>query len=164
MSKLRILIIEDQENWQSQLKKLLPRLGLVDWDIATDFETAANYIATRKYDIAVVDLLLATGMAEVGGNAIIDLKLLKALRESQYNRSCGVIVLSGYGNTARTRQALLEYGAYDFIEKDRFNAAYFLDTVALALFDSRQKIAIERDANRYRFDVQLGPDKLLGCE
>jgi len=164
MSKLRILIIEDQENWRNQLSKLVLRLGAVDFDIAIDYEAAENYIETKQYDLAVVDLLLATGMAQVPENAIIDLKLLRVLRESSFNRSCGVVVLSGYGNTARVRQALLEYGAFDFIEKDQFSTEHFLDTLGMALLDTRHKIAVERSTNRYRFEVQLGSNKLLGCE
>jgi DNA-binding response OmpR family regulator len=164
MSKLRILIIEDQENWQNQLQVLVQRLGPVECDVANDTATAAHYINGRKYDLAIVDLLLATGGFEVTDDTAIDLKLLQAIRESQSNQFCAVIVLSGYGNSENTRKALLEYGAFDFIEKNSFKAARLIDTLGLALFQARQKVAVERAAKRYRFVVQMGHERLLGCE
>ncbi len=163
MSKVRILIIEDLENWRNQLKELVRRLGSVEYDVASDPDTAADYIKNRKYDLAIVDLLLAGGVS--GGEAAdIDLDLLQAIRESESNRRCGVVVLSGYGNTARTREALREHDAYDFIEKDSFNPAYFVQTLGRALFDARHKLAIECEAKRYRFVVRMAQDRLLGCE
>ena len=164
MSKLRILIIEDQENWQNQLQILVQRLGLVECDVASDTASAIDYINGRRYDLAIIDLLLATGVSEPDGDAVIDLKLLELIRGSHSNRFCAVIVLSGYGNTARTREALVEYGAYDFIEKNSFKAARLVETLSLALFEARQKLVIERETKRYRFVVRLGHDKLLGCE
>ena len=156
MSKLKILIIEDLGHWQNQLQTLARRLGSVECDLAGNGEIAADYINNRKYDLAIVDLLLASGGSEVNEHAEVDLNLLQAIRNSEANRACAVVVLSGYGNTARTREALRKYAAYDFIEKDKFNAAAFIETLGLALFDARQKLAVERKANRYRFVAVAG--------
>ena len=137
MSNLRILAVDDRENWRKMLPDLLKQLGGdVIVDVADDYSPAVGYIQRHRYDLAVVDVALrddASGSREPDKSGLV---LLQDLRNSQINNGCGVLVLTAYPVTARTRQTYLDQDVYEVIDKSSFDAPTFVDVVRAAIFDA----------------------------
>lgn len=121
MDKLRILVVENQENWSLEVFRILQRLdGAPQIDLAKSFQESIELIGRHRYDLAVVDLALQDNPDHLHAQDELGLKLLQELHQSHRNQGCGAIVLTGYPSSSRTKTALRDYVAYDFIEKDNF--------------------------------------------
>jgi CheY-like chemotaxis protein len=165
---LRILVIDDRERWREVVRETFAQLGdaqTVRVDEASSYAAALRAIADHPYDLAVVDLALSGEFDHPQDSDAQGLELLRELRNSRYNRdSCGLIVLTGYPTTARTRQALLDYAAHDVIEKDEFDDQVFLAKAQEAIRTTRLRRAAARTSERYRLTITLGEDRFLGSE
>jgi CheY-like chemotaxis protein len=165
MADLRILVVEDTQNWQDALPRILQRLGGdVRVDVATDYGIALQYVGRERYDLAVVDLALLGAPTDPRESDQLGMELLRELRRSRGNRGCGLVVLTAYPTTARTRQAIRDYAAYDFIEKASYDDRSFVDTARAAILDARQKQAAVRASERYRLTVTFSQEHLIGSE
>jgi CheY-like chemotaxis protein len=165
MSDLRILVVEDKQNWQDALPRILQRLGGdVRVDVAPNYGIALEYIGRERYDLAVVDLALLGDPADRRESDQLGMELLRELRSSRRNRGCGLVVLTAYPTTARTRQAIRDYAAYDFVDKASFEDQSFVDTARAAILDARQKQAAVRASERYRLTMTFSQEQLTGSE
>jgi CheY-like chemotaxis protein len=165
MNDLRILVVDDKPNWRRELQKILSEIGDgVHVDVAPNYSAASEWVASRSYDLAVVDLALSGDWADAREADQQGMDLLRLLRDSRRNRDCGLIVLTGYGTNARTRQALRDYAAFDFVEKDRFEAGQFVETARAAIRDAYLKQAAARATTRYRLTITFGREHLIGSE
>lgn len=163
MNSIRVLVVEDMGNWQNALPKVLERLGEeVQVTIASDYDSALQHIAAASFDLAVVDLALQESQGEK--SAPMGMDLLRELRVSRRNQGCGLIVLTGYPTLARTRRALIDYAAYDFIDKSEFNDLEFVNTARAAILDARLRQSAAKANERYRLTILFGERGLKGSE
>jgi CheY-like chemotaxis protein len=163
---LRILVVDDHERWQQVLQATFALLGTgVRVDVAASYGDALRQIHDQPYDLVSIDLVLLGDSDEAGGVDAEGMELLRELRNSRYNRdSCGLIVLTAYPSSARTRQALKKYAADDFLEKSEFDEEPFLAAARAAIRNARLRRAAGRASARYRLTITLGRGQLLGCK
>jgi CheY-like chemotaxis protein len=163
---LRILIIDDSQRWQDLLRETLSQLpGRVQIDVAANYHAARGYIADWPYDLATVDLTLSGDFASVDESDALGMELLRELRASRFNRdNCALIVLSGYNNSARTRQAWKEYAVDDSLDKNTFDDQIFLPLAQAAIRNTRLRRAAAHSNVRYRLNITLGDGALLGSD
>src|SRR5258708_2919161 len=132
MSNSSILVVEDRPDWQEELREVLQPLGGVV-DVAATYEDALHYVKKEKYDLITVDLALRGNPSNPREADQLGTDLLQVVRESQYNKDSGLIVLTGYSSLLPTNRAHREYGVYDYIEKDKFNTQSFVKTARTAI-------------------------------
>jgi CheY-like chemotaxis protein len=165
---LDILVIDDRERWRELLRETFAQLGAsqtVRVVEAPSYAAALRAIADHPYDLAVVDLALSGEYEHAQDSDAQGLELLHELRNSRYNRdSCALLVLTAYPTTSRTRQALRDYAAHDFIDKNEFDDQVFLEKAQEAIRTTRLRRAAARTSERYRLTITLGEDRFLGSE
>ena len=126
---IRILVIDDNRNWQRKLPEILKRIDNdVQVDVAATYADALWYIDSRTYDLATVDLSLTRDRyIRPKTSKLLGIELVQAFRESQYNANCNLIILTGYPIPDQAKQTLYSYRITDFIDKGEFDSHYFID-------------------------------------
>jgi DNA-binding response OmpR family regulator len=157
-SSLRVLIVEDLEEWQLSLQETLIELGEhVLVDIAENYTIFSQYIANNAYDLVTIDLSLDPRTPELLG-----MDILRELRASRYNKeSCGLIVLTANPSLANMRLALRDYQVADFIDKSEFDNVSFLETARAAIRNARLHQATVRAKARYHLTITYSQDRIL---
>jgi CheY-like chemotaxis protein len=165
MNDLRILVVEDRQNWQEALPQILQRLGgEVHVDVAPNYGAALQYISNEDYDLAIVDLALLGDPTDPRDADQLGMELLRELRNSRRNQGCALVVLTAYPTTARTRRALRDYAADDFIEKAEFDDRRFVEVAQGAILSARLRQAAVKAVARYRLTVTFSQEHLVGSE
>jgi len=109
--KIRILVVEDDEDIREPYKRSLERKGYYV-DEASNLAEALSAINAKTYHAAVVDLMLA-------GRGKLNLDGLAILKELQnLNEGTKAIVLSSQTNAQISADSLQEYGALKYVSKD----------------------------------------------
>jgi DNA-binding NtrC family response regulator len=104
MQPIRVLVVDDEEDFASAIADRLKRRGFLA-DVAFGGRTALGYIRSNEYDAVVLDLR----MPEMSG-----LDTLKAIR--QIDPDVQVIVLTGHGTVSEGIGGM-QLGAADFLQK-----------------------------------------------
>jgi CheY-like chemotaxis protein len=165
MTKLNILVAEDHERWQKALKETLEDLGgEVTVEIAPDYATALHHIKNQKYDLATVDLSLSGAPPVASDTDLLGMELMREWRTGSHNQGCGLIVLTAYPKLTHTREALLKYGAFDFIEKREFDDRTFPRIARAAILAARLKHAAHRQRKILYFTVNFNEESFVGCK
>ena len=165
MTKLNILVAEDDEKWQSLPNETLENLSHeVTVEIAPDYASALRHIRNQKYDLATVDLSLSGAPFVSSDTDLLGMELMREWRASNQNQACGLIVLTAYSKNARIRDALLKYGAFDFIDKVDFDNHKFPDLAREAILDARLKYAIKRKQNLFHLTISYNEEYIIGCK
>ena len=142
--KPRLLIIEDDEGLQAQLKWAYEDFAVT---IAGDRDSALTALRSEEPDVVTLDLGLPPdpdGTSE--GFAVLD--AIMALKPDTK-----VIVASGHGARSSALQAI-ERGAYDFYQKP-------VDIGALGLIVRRACALREIEAENRRLAAKVGEDKTV---
>lgn len=111
MTKLRILIVEDEASITESLRFILGRAGF-DVDTATDGTEALHRVQRQPFSALILDIMLP------GTNGF---DVLTAIRADQKIATLPVIVLTAKGQ-ANDRKRAEEIGASAFITKPFSNA------------------------------------------
>lgn len=120
----RILILDDEEIWRNDLAK---RLSAPDRLIHT---AASPAQAGELLDQGLYHLLLLDFNMSPGDHADDQgLRFLRQLRETGLTEALRVVIISAYGTLENQRDALVELGATDFVDKHRFDGAQFVQLV-----------------------------------
>jgi DNA-binding NtrC family response regulator len=119
----RALLVEDEPKWQELLANILLEEGYSVVRVSTS-DDAQHHLRTGHYPVAIVDLKLGDESPEQG------IALLEYAGRLEPHP--GVVVISGYGNKERVRDAFELGKAQAFIFKDRFDPAQFREKVRLA--------------------------------
>jgi CheY-like chemotaxis protein len=155
-SALNILVLEDHEEWQAELRGTLQELGgPVRVDLAATLGEGLSLIDQRGYDLATVDLALADG--ELG------LRLVDRLLKSPATRDIALLVVTGNYTPDRVYTVLHDYH-YDILEKDAYSPERLLIKARAALLDARLRRAARREAERYRLTIAFGRKSWLGSD
>ena len=106
MADFDILIVDDEENWRTDLKYILEGEGY-SVQVASSYSEAKQALARHTFRLLIVDIILRPmNPADRGG-----LQLLREARESF--RNVGLIAISGYD----VPEVVGEFGPPDFFEK-----------------------------------------------
>jgi CheY-like chemotaxis protein len=187
MSDLRILVIEDKLNWRKKLIRLLaPITG--HSETAKDHVRALELIREFHFDLVIVDLGLAGATASNSSEVVAErcshcgaeyksgeltsafsnveegLHLLKELRDSTWNGTSALLVVSGQIRTNQVSEAMRKYKVHDFIDKKGFEGKVFLSKVNDALLLARIKSANKRHDRRFRLRIGFDKDRVWGSE
>jgi len=119
------LLAEDDAGWRSILQELLGQAGYRVCPCAS-YGEARGCLRRGRYDLAVVDLALASSLAPTSNRD--GYRLLQAVRAA----GIPTLVVSGTGSPADLERAYAEYGVFACIEKHAFDRLAFLRTVAEA--------------------------------
>jgi CheY-like chemotaxis protein len=165
--QIRILIIEDDEEWRDTLQQTLAQIAphqQCDMKTAATFEEGVRAIRSQTYDLVTVDL----NMPDAPTNAkedqqAIALELADILRQSSSeNVDCGLLIVTAYPTFDRLRQAVFNYRVDDFIDKHEFTQAACLHTARAALRRSFFRRADGRVKQRSTLDVYCSATSVTG--
>ena len=122
LDKLRILVVEDDEDMRENLRRILVLAGY-QVHLARDGAEAITVLQTQPFHLVLTDML----MPRMGG-----LELLGEIR--RLGRSLPVVFLTAFSNRAAFTKAL-DLGAVDFVTKP-FRADFLLRLIQ-AILDRR---------------------------
>ena len=105
MGKPRILSVDDEASFTELIKNYFEPRGY-DIDIASSGDAGVELCRKKKYDVVLLDLK----MVGLDGDEV--------MREIQViNRDIRVIFITAFSDSGKTRDRLLNEGAYAFLEK-----------------------------------------------
>ena len=105
MDKPRILSVDDEASFTELIKNYFEPRGY-DIDIASSGDVGVELCRKKKYDVVLLDLK----MVGLDGDEV--------MREIQViNRDIRVIFITAFSDSGKTRDRLLNEGAYAFLEK-----------------------------------------------
>src|SRR5688500_9024008 len=121
----KILVVEDEEPARLIYAAFLKRLG-VRVETCGSLQDATAAIGALRFDLALVDIMLAGPQDRANRDGIDVLKQIKAAREGTKT-----LVLSGQSDPDLVAEIWREHGADGYISKERAEreSAYFLTTV-----------------------------------
>jgi DNA-binding response OmpR family regulator len=120
-----ILVVEDDQQWQSILTETLEDEGYRVVTIA-DYERGRRALQENVFDLVVLDLELDQSAPMFEGKLLLNMI-------SRHYSSTPCIVVSGKGDTQIVRDAFKRYQVVDYITKDYFDIPTFIDAVHTAL-------------------------------
>ena len=126
---LTVLVIEDDEQWQSVLKETLEDEGYNVITLA-DYRQGRQALNNYVFDFVILDLELDASAPMLDGE-----RLLRQLYQRRPDTPC--VIVSGQGDVNVVRNAFKEYRVADFIPKDQFDIPNFVQTVQDALSQHR---------------------------
>jgi len=134
----RVLIVEDQREWQVELQNLLQDFPY-SIKTADSLQKASDLLKNHVYDLVLLDLRLrGWEEANFDGWELMDtLAVLKAEQGTQ------VIIVSAYGQAHHVRDGFKRYRIADYIDKKRLDPWGFQQAVAGAIekaYELRGKI------------------------
>lgn len=121
---LSILVIEDTPNWQEQFGLILRDEGYTV-EIAGDLIEALARLRQADFDMLVLDLRLSDSVAT-------DRSGMELLNDA-YERQIPTVIVTGYGTPELAKKAFRDFGVYDFITKDKFDADRFRASIKKAI-------------------------------
>lgn len=173
MSDFRILVVEDHPGWLDALKDYLQQrlksaspdtyAGVVVVDGASTYADAVRYIQKEIYDLIIVDLALNGNSLSPEDINHQGMDLLQVIRQSQHNRDCALLVLSGQQGITPVSQALRVYGVHAFLEKANFTSHHFVEIARAAIREARLKKAAAKTKTRHYLTVTLNQGYLTEC-
>jgi len=122
LSIAKALVVEDDAGWRSLLSELLTDASY-QVHTSTSYVEALGRLNREKYQLAVVDLSLASSL-ETRRN-LDGYRLLSSTRQA----NIPTIVVSGYAEPERVERAYTEYNIFTCLEKQRFDRVAFLQIV-----------------------------------
>lgn len=159
---LQILIVDDLAEWREAAREALQELGEdVVMDLAADPGQAHRLLATRCYDLVVMDVALR---GDPEGPSPADERgfdLLAEMRRGGPNRSCAVIVLTGHASGNRYQRAFKELKVHAVIEKLDYDDPALTAAAREAILKARLGTAAE-PARHSSLIVSLEEEHLLG--
>lgn len=136
----RILIVDDEQDILDTLGELLDKC---DVDKASSFETARDFLNTRRYDAAILDIMGVRGFD---------------LLEIATEKKIPALMLTAHGLNPDNLVGSIKLGAKSYIPKDRINE---IDIYLKEIFLSQKK-GIEKSGNWFArlssfFDSRFEP-------
>lgn len=128
MKKYNILIVEDAQNWQDNLRRILEREGYSVVIVGT-YGEARTQLETMKFDLAIVDLRLrSVHIDNVEGMNVVAEAYRKGIRS---------IIVTAIPSLETAQRAFDEYAVLGFLDKEgTWNPDRFRDLVKQGLRQS----------------------------
>jgi DNA-binding NarL/FixJ family response regulator len=121
-----VLVVEDDAGWRSILAELLADMGQ-RVRLATSYGEALGWLRRQRFDLAIVDLSLASWVAPSGNQD--GYHVLANTRAA----AIPTIVVSGAASPRDVERAYAEFAIVAYLEKQGFDRAAFRSTVANVL-------------------------------
>jgi len=124
----QVLHLEDKAEWIREVKLALGE----DYEIqaAKSLHEAVPLFRDTDFDLVIVDIDLVSGV----GKDEEGFRLVEGLQQAQILPGNRVIVLSAFAHLEeRTRRAFRDYGVWDVIPKDKFDADELRREVGIAI-------------------------------
>jgi DNA-binding NtrC family response regulator len=151
MAQPRILIVEDDGDWQEIYRRCLSDKGY-EITAARKLNTALGLLEEQPFDVVITDLRMLGGQEEFSGFGVLE-------QAKSVNPNIQVIVITGYGSADHALRAMGS-GAYDYITKDRDLRKKLALTVQGALeARSLKQLLLEGELED---DVELEADRIIG--
>jgi len=150
---MRVLIVEDEQEWSDKLARMVGDLLLghqqADTVTVTNKGDALDHISRETFSLIFVDLKIPP---HAGGayKEAHGMELLREIRDdASAHRRCACIVLTGAGKKADVREALKDLGVDDFVEKLQPKDVGALPEITRqALFKAAMREAEARNSSR----------------
>jgi len=127
-SEGRILMVEDQREWQVELSDLLQEYPYT-MKVAESLQKASDLLSHHVYDLVLLDLRLKDWQE---GN-FEGWELMDTLNMCRREQGTQVIVVSAYGEARHVREGFKKYHIADYIDKRRLDPQEFQKSVADAI-------------------------------
>lgn len=121
MSRVRVLIVEDDKIWQGTIQRSLQRANCVV-DTAANYTEAQHRLCDNAYDMVTLDMALsdeeelATVAASSGWAVLVD------LLTQDYPGTAIYVISASFGNEPeRAFELIGRYGVRDFMNKGKFD-------------------------------------------
>ncbi|MCX6600370.1 MAG: sigma-54 dependent transcriptional regulator [bacterium] len=152
MSHVKILIVEDEQDYRDYLKQHLEERGY-EVTAAADGATAVEAFSGEEFDLVLLDHRLP------GKDGVEVLKQLKAV-----NRDTPVVMMTAYGYVQNAVQAMRS-GAFDYVAKEDLGP----DVIDLIVTHALEQRALRAEnerlrqevADRYSFDNVVGRSAVM---
>lgn len=124
--KGKVLVIEDNINWQNRLQHYLEKDDFYV-TIINNLEQASKVIVNERFHFITLDLQL--NESTLVGNELEGFNLLKLIKKVRIENITPIMVITGYGGEyKRVTQKNAIPDAY-FMEKGNFDRQSFLDII-----------------------------------
>ena len=118
MTEARVLIVEDDPNWQDIFREIVVDSGF-EPVLASSHQAALAALKEQRYALAIVDISLSLpDYADRGG-----VEVLKAMAASPTDLPA--IVVTGYATIDLAIETLVDLNAVHFFRKDSFDRRHF---------------------------------------
>ncbi len=128
----RILIVDDLEKWRKELALTLQREGCY-----TDSASTISEVLLRLRETLYHLLILDIRLKDSDPNNIEGINLLRELDQQGLGEATAVVILSAYGTQEQMRLAFKDFKVADFLSKDHFTKAKFLESVQQVFSEMR---------------------------
>jgi CheY-like chemotaxis protein len=125
----RILIVDDDPDWQDILNVLCVSIGHQPHVVA-GFHEALTTLRQTSFDLAMIDL-------RIDGASDIEIGKALVLHIREHYTDLPVIVISAFAPPGYVRDALLEWGVRDFVEKGSYDSKRVMDMIQRLLSKER---------------------------
>lgn len=141
----RVLVIEDEPNWQMLISDLLRQAAneldrVIKVVVVDNFIEASTRIATESYDLVTIDKKLVDGPM---ATALLD-------RIAVLDHRVPVIIISGAVDPSDVRDFFIYYEIDDFFWKDGFDPRRFRQTVAKLLVPASKHSDLQEQKSERR--------------
>lgn len=149
--KIKVLIIEDDEDDYIIIKHYLTQIKRVDFDVywCNNFDFAFEEIAKNEHDIYLIDQYLGSGEG---------VQLIEKLRKNYFIKP--LILLTGAGNI-KIDETAMEKGASDFLVKSEIRPDTIERALRYALDRYQQQSFIIEQEKKYRSLFELSMEPLV---
>jgi DNA-binding NarL/FixJ family response regulator len=147
-SETPILVVEDDAGWRGILTELLSDAGYRP-RACPSYGEALGLLRREKFELAVVDLSLASSTAPAGNRDGFEV-----LRET---KSAGIptVVVSGLATPADVERLYAEFGIFAYLEKRQFEREAFAATAREALAAAQADVGELARLTRRERDVMV---------
>jgi len=151
MSQPRILIVEDDLDWEEIYRRCLGGAGY-EITTARRVGTALTLLEEQSFDVVITDLKMIGGAEEFSGFGVLE-------QAKAIHPEVQVIVITGYGSADHALRAMGS-DAYDYVTKDRDLRKKLALTVQGAL--EARSLKQEPPGKEPEDDVELESDRIIG--
>jgi CheY-like chemotaxis protein len=122
--KIRILVVDDLQEWREQITRALQWGGFLVDAVSTPVE-ALERLEITLYHVLILDIRMdETDLSNIDG-----IKLLRRLYRQKVTEAIKIIMLTGHGTEQKMREAFRDYGVADFLSKSHFNRQIILEAI-----------------------------------
>ncbi|SOE20303.1 PAS domain S-box-containing protein [Spirosomataceae bacterium TFI 002] len=148
MQKLKLLLVDDDEDDSLLFVDLLDRMGSYQFDVtwAASFQVAEKHIESTSFDLFVFDFFLGKNTGLTLSQWVIDQKILTP-----------IILLTGLGDKDIDKKAS-EIGVYDYLVKEELTITNLERSIRYTLKQAQIRNELTKSELKYRTVIEHSQD------
>ncbi|MBT8340875.1 MAG: diguanylate cyclase [Desulfatitalea sp.] len=150
----QLLIIEDEPDMVSALRRLLTRQRMIRFDILASETLADGIVSLSDFPIDVV--LLDLHLPDSQGLATLQ-------RLTRQFKNIPIIIMTGFQDDELALEALRQ-GAQDFIYKSQMPDVQIIQSIRYAIERKQSELALAKSQERYRRLAETANDLIITCD